>query len=271
MSRGQPIENKRFGRLTVVALNKERSTPRRRYYDCLCDCGDTKTVLRDNLIGGKTMSCGCLQKESAISSINKNRGRGELHGDSRARLYSIWQNMLNRCRNHNVPEYEHYGARGITVCDEWVSSYVTFKQWAEQHGYNDGLTIDRIDNNGNYEPHNCRWVDMTTQANNKRNNKLIEVNGMVKTEAQWARESNIPRAIIARNVRKGLKGGDILTNKRKLKPSTGEKYIYFKNDECTKYRVQITKGGKHKQSKTLYSLEEAKKERDRLLEELINE
>lgn len=271
MSRGQPIEGKRFGRLVVVALNKERSTPRRKYYDCLCDCGGAKVALRGNLVGGKTTSCGCYQKESATSSINKNRKRGELHGDSKTRLYTIWQNMLNRCRNENIPEYYHYGARGITVCEEWAQSYLLFKQWAIQHGYDDSLTIDRIDCNGNYDPSNCRWVDMKVQANNKRNNKRVEINGIVKTESQWAHDSGVSRGVIARNIRKGLTEDDILTNKRKLKPSTGEKYIYFKDEECTKYRVQITRNGRHWQSKTLLSLEEAKKERDRLLEELINE
>ena len=268
MGRGQPIEDREFGRLKVVKLNIDKSTKRRKYYDCICSCGKLKTILRDNLVSGKTQSCGCLQKESAVLSINRNRPYGEFHGESKTRLYSVYRNMINRCVNKNVPEFIHYGGRRIQVCSEWRRSYVNFKNWAIINGYKDGLTIDRINNNGNYEPNNCRWVDMKTQSNNRRTNKMIEINGIVKTQAQWCEEYGISRQVFANNLKKGLKNEDLLTHKRKLRKSTGEQYIYFRDSECTKYIVSFRLNGKSYQSKTLYDIKEAIETRNQMLARL---
>ena len=108
------------------------------------------------------------------------------------RLYSIWSHMKQRTTDQNVDRYEHYGGKGIAICKEW-KDYEKFKEWALLNGYQDSLTIDRIDNDGNYEPSNCRWADKITQANNTSRNHFIEFNGEIKTIAEWARKIGIKR------------------------------------------------------------------------------
>lgn len=178
------IIGKRFGRLVVIDRANDFVSPSGRTrikYKCVCDCGNQKEILRDCLISGRTKSCGCLLKE------NKKSTHGEIH----TRLYRIWGNMCNRCSNPNNPVWNRYGGRGITVCDEW-KSYECFSAWAKTSGYTDDLTIGRIDNNDGYNPLNCRWVDDFVQANNKRNNHLIEYDGKIMTIAEWAKELGIP-------------------------------------------------------------------------------
>ena len=112
------------------------------------------------------------------------------HGETKTVLYKKWDSMRQRCKNPNNPSYPHYGARGITVCKEW-DNFLSFKQWSISNGYQPNLSIDRIDVNGNYEPSNCRWADVITQANNKTTSRYIEYNGRKQTVAQWAKELNM--------------------------------------------------------------------------------
>lgn len=115
-----------------------------------------------------------------------------LHGEAnnkngtRTRLYVKWCHMIERCNNSHSEHYKDYGGRGITVCDAWRNNYITFRDWAICNGYNESLTLDRIDVNGNYCPENCRWVSHKDQCNNKRNNRLITYKGVTKTMTQWA-------------------------------------------------------------------------------------
>ena len=125
------------------------------------------------------------------------------HGYSRTKIYRTYQRMKNRCYNPNFPHYEIYGGRGIKVCDEWLNDSLAFIMWSFENGYQEGLSIDRIDPNGNYEPSNCRWITMNEQANNKRNSLFFTINGIKKTQAQWCREYNIP----VNNVQRRLKMG----------------------------------------------------------------
>jgi hypothetical protein len=113
------------------------------------------------------------------------------HGMRRTRLYNIWTQMNQRCVNQNLEHYDNYGGRGISVCDEW-KKFEVFAEWAKKNGYKDGLTIDRMDVNGNYEPDNCKWSTDVEQQRNKRNNRHITINSQTKTIAEWAEISGLP-------------------------------------------------------------------------------
>ena len=114
------------------------------------------------------------------------------HGFGKTRLYHIWKNMKQRCDNTNSHKYYIYGARGITVCDEWKNDFMIFYNWSMNNGYKDNLSIDRIDNEKGYNPENCRWVNNKTQANNRRNNILITYDGVTNNLKQWSEVLNIP-------------------------------------------------------------------------------
>lgn len=122
------------------------------------------------------------------------------HGKRRTRLYTVYSNIKTRCYNTKNSRYKYYGARGISMCDEWRNDFQAFFDWAIENGYREDLTIDRIDTNGNYEPANCRWVTWQEQQNNRRNNHLIEFNGQVHTMAEWARLSGIPYLTLAQRI-----------------------------------------------------------------------
>lgn len=109
------------------------------------------------------------------------------HGHRNEKIYAVYCTMKQRCNNKNSDSFKNYGAKGVSVCEEWEDDFESFYEWAIKNGYRDNLTIDRINVEGNYEPSNCRWVDCITQANNKRNNKLIEYKGETHTIAEWAK------------------------------------------------------------------------------------
>lgn len=155
----QNLVGRRFGRLTVVsrAANKGASV----CWNCLCDCGKKKVIRSNDLKSGKSLSCGCLGASHRIAASSVHKGTG-------TRLYRIWKNMKTRTTNPKAQYYYLYGGRGIKVCDEWINNFQAFQCWALSHGYRDDLTIDRIDNDGNYEPGNCRWATAKQQQENKR-------------------------------------------------------------------------------------------------------
>jgi len=175
------LTGKKFGKLTVMErANNDKS--KNTQWVCKCDCGKIAVFRADHLKKGATKSCGCSKGEAI--SISKLK-----HGMRRTKLYGVWNSMIQRCKNPNTCGARLYHDRGISVCPEW-QEFETFKNWALQNGYADNFTIDRIDNNKGYYPENCRWVDLITQANNKRTNRIIEFNGEKKTLAQWVREYN---------------------------------------------------------------------------------
>lgn len=132
------------------------------------------------------------------------------HNSTGTRIYNIYRGLKNRCFNPNDYHYKWYGARGVTICEEWLNNYKSFETWALNNGYQDTLTIDRIDNNGNYEPSNCRWITRKEQSNNKRTNHLITINGETKNITEWAENVRIDRKVIERRLKKGIEGVDLL-------------------------------------------------------------
>lgn len=162
------LAGKRFGRLTTLKDSGERSKNRNIIWRCICDCGNIKMVTTDSLKSGKTKSCGCLRID-ALKKIMYKHGGGS--SKSINRLYRIWINMKGRCYNSVDKAYKYYGGRGIKVCPEWKNNYGAFRFWAVLSGYQDNLTIDRINNDGNYESSNCQFI--TQSENTKKRNKLV--------------------------------------------------------------------------------------------------
>lgn len=169
---------------------------------CKCDCGNERTVRLYNLISGATKSCGCLAKEILIQR-NKSNKYGSTHLRSRTRIYRIWCDIKQRCYNKKQIVYKWYGARGISMCDKWRNSFQDFYGWALQNGYNEQLTIDRIDANGNYEPSNCRWATSREQSRNKSSNIYVTINGETKVLKDWCYVYGISYATVQGRIRDG--------------------------------------------------------------------
>ena len=176
----------KFGRLTVLSIRKNGQ---RKFCTCKCECGIVKEVRSDSLVGGKTTSCGCFNRE-IVSSIFS---RG---GFSNTRLYQTWENMKARCLNPNHPRFKDYGARGISVCEDWIEDFSAFRNWAISNGWNEyheknEISLDRIDVNGDYTPENCRWADYNTQQNNKTVSVRWDYKGTKYTLVELSETFNI--------------------------------------------------------------------------------
>lgn len=156
-----------FERLTIINILEERSNSGHVLSECRCICGSIVTVPLARLKAGHTRSCGCLEAE----------GNNYTHRLSSTRIYKIWKGIKTRCYNPNHHTYAYYGARGIRMCDEWCNDFMSFYTWSTNNGYNDSLSIDRIDPNGHYEPFNCRWVTQKEQQYNKNNSIMVNYYG----------------------------------------------------------------------------------------------
>jgi hypothetical protein len=176
-----------FGRLTVVgpAFSVRKLTrsgmETLRYYPVECVCGTKKDIQSSNLMYGRTLSCGCLYRETR-------RLISRTHGESGSHLYLALMNMIARCYDSHNDRFDDYGGRGITICDEWRHDFPAFRDWALANGYKPGLTIERKDVNGNYEPRNCTWIPHADQSKNCRSNVIFVYQGETKIMSEWGRD-----------------------------------------------------------------------------------
>lgn len=170
------LTGRKFGKLTVIKRAQNTNANNQHvHWLCLCECGNETVVESEHLKTGHTKSCGCY-----------NRDKNKKHGKWKTRLYKTWCNMKSRCNNKNATAYERYGGRGIRVCDEWLYDFESFQRWALDNGYTDGLSIDRINNDGDYCPSNCRWINQREQSNNTSRNHLITYDGETHSISEWA-------------------------------------------------------------------------------------
>lgn len=182
------VAGQTYGQLTALCRAPDQigsNGSKRKMWTCQCNC-ENETIFdvrEDSLKSGHTKSCGCSKK---------NNGGKVTHGMTGTRIHNIWRGIKGRCFVPSYSIYQYYGGRGITMCDEWKNDFNTFYKWAIKNGYDDTLTIERVDVNGNYEPANCCWVTIKEQANNKRNNHCIEFNKEVHTLAEWSEITGIP-------------------------------------------------------------------------------
>lgn len=194
-----------FGRWNVkrfIGLDSHK----RALWECECECGTIKSIASNNLRRGLTKSCGCYKSDSTKERLTT-------HGHSNTRLYHIWQGIKRRCNNPNEIRFANYGGKGISMAKQW-EDYKNFEDWALKNGYQENLTIDRIDLSKGYEPSNCRWVTNESQANNKSNNVYVEINGETHTLGEWARIVGVSYKTIHTRYSRGERGERLI---RKVK------------------------------------------------------
>jgi hypothetical protein len=201
------ITNQRFGRLTALQYHKYSGSAS--LWECICDCGRTSYVDQYALRKGTITSCGCWRNE-------KSRARAITHGKSKTRLYTNWSAMVRRCSSPSSKSFQWYGARGITVCDRWRESFENFladmgPPPSESH------TLDRIDNDGNYEPSNCRWATAGEQNRNSRRTRLVTINGKTQCLKDWANEVGIHYVSLMTRLKKGWSVEDAILTPAKQK------------------------------------------------------
>lgn len=165
----EDITGQKFNMLTALNFS-HKDKKRKTYWDFECECGNIKTLRTDQVKSGNTKSCGCLKPCTAVPNVHK-LGSTPLYKDigrlANCPLYTRWRGMKNRCYNVHHKQYKDYGGRGIQICEEWLYNFRAFYDWAMANGFSEELEIDRIDNDGNYEPSNCRWVTHKVNVNNR--------------------------------------------------------------------------------------------------------
>ena len=204
------ISNKKFGKL--LAVKRCTNMSGKTAWECKCDCGNITFVTTSNLTCNRIRSCGCLKIKQLLE-------RSTTHNQRHTVLYSVWRGLRQRCNNPKHASYHNYGGRGIKVCEEWDKSFQSFYDWSYANGYSTEnqkdeklkLTIDRIDNNGNYEPSNCRWVDRKTQTRNMRTTRFITFNGQNKSVSEWCEIYGIKLQTFNTRIRNGWSIEEALT------------------------------------------------------------
>lgn len=201
MSKRIDITGQRYGRL-VPLYRVEDNKYGRSVWMCQCDCGTLKAVAANDIRSGKSRSCGCLERENRLNIKDRSI---KTHRMTKTRIYRIWQGAKNRVFNKKDEHWPGYGGRGITMCEEWASSFECFRDWAFSNGYSENLTLDRIDFDGDYCPENCRWVTSAEQQRNKRNNRYYTYNGKTQLIPTWAKEFGVTDSTIRSRIRRGEK------------------------------------------------------------------
>ena len=189
------ITGQRFGKYTVIS-RVENNKHDMAMWLCQCDCGTQKIVMGSSLRRGLILSCGCYHKEK-VSQLQTT------HGQSKTRLFHLWQSIKARCNNPNNKHYSYYGGRGISLCPEWESDFSRFAEWAHNNGYDDTLTIDRIDPDKGYEPSNCKWSTRQEQQSHLRNCRIFEINGVSHPLNTWCKIYNMPHETVRKRLEKG--------------------------------------------------------------------
>ena len=205
MGKNWDLTGVRFGLLTVIKYDgvvTSKGGHKARKWICKCDCGKEISAYSNNLKPGKSKSCGCVHRFSE-SGVKK------IHGMSKDPTYNTWSSMKSRCGNRNIPGYDNYGGRGITVCRRWEESFDNFLHDMGERP--EGKSLDRIDNSKGYDKENCRWAGIKTQARNKRNNVVIEYNGVSATLPEWSEILGIPYHALYSRVRRNWSVSDLLT------------------------------------------------------------
>ena len=190
-SRGVDLIGRVFGKLTVISKSNKTNKFKNVYWNCLCDCGKEKIILGGSLVKGSTQSCGCLQKERVRKAHTK-------HGLVGTVEYQAWLNMKARVFNKNNKRHKDYGGRGIGIYEGWIDS---FEKFLEDMGpCPPKHSLDRIDNDGDYTPDNCRWATRREQDLNRSNNHLVELNGEILTLTEWSEKLGIDRNTLGERI-----------------------------------------------------------------------
>lgn len=200
MAKLKDLTGMTFGHLTVIKRSEDHISAngsKKVVWKCKCDCGSYTEVTSGNLLSSHTTSCGCVGSRKTIGA------RSVTHNKSKDQLYSVWSGIKRRCYNPNEEGYYKYGGRGISMCDEWRESFFSFYKWGIKNGYCKGLQIERIDNDGNYCPENCRWATAKEQAYNRRNTIYLECFGEKNNLWEWEKKTGIPASRIDDRIRKG--------------------------------------------------------------------
>ena len=190
----QDLTGKRFTRLTVIKQNGVKN--QKQVWLCRCDCGKEINVSTSSLNYGNSKSCGCIGSEKTILRSTK-------HGLCHSNIYKVWSAMRQRCNNENSKDYYLYGAKGIKVCKDWEDDFMSFYNWSIENGYDEKLTIDRIDNDKGYYPENCRWADLKTQANNQKRIKKYTYKGVTDTITYLSEMFNVRKETVRNRVMRG--------------------------------------------------------------------
>ena len=204
MAKFLDLTGQRFGKLTVIKFSKDvqSGNRKRKYWLCRCDCGNIKEVRTDCLTSGNVKSCGCLHIENSYKNLTDKYQFKAKYQIQNKRLYCIWYGMKQRCCNSENENYPRYGGRGITICNEWLN-FDNFAKWALNNGYADNLSIDRINNDGDYKHNNCRWTDNKEQCINRITNIKVKYKNKEITLIELSEITNIPHKTLLERYHRG--------------------------------------------------------------------